>query len=476
MNKRKWKKSSFCVIFIVICIATGVLFNAVLDMAADRYDLTYDMTENGLYQLSDQTVQALSKVSDPVTVYVLMKEADFSTKNFYAQVNELLQQYKIAGNGKIVLRYVDVYSDPGFVNKYIDADLVQGSLIVERGDRYKGLSIDDLYEVQYDTVTGQPFIQGIQAEQKITSAILYTISSDKPSAYLLQGHGEQYSSAISTLFENNGYATGSINLTVDEIPEDATILIMSGTTVDYTEWELKKLDSYLASGGDMLVFFSVYAGEMPLLERYFESWGVRSERSIIIDQKNCLPNNPLQIYGTLADGRMTELLRGRTEMPLLIPGCRPLSMVGRDKTNWSVTPLVYSSSYAYSKPLSYLNGDSNWKQSADDVQGPFLLSAIAQHDLGDGSSGRILFVSSYLFINDSLLSEPSWLNSSFLSACVNLAAEREDAVTVMPKQMTTNQLVMSNASAKAVLWICVVLIPICILAVGFLTWRRRRSM
>lgn len=475
MSRRKWKEHSFCVVFIVICIAVGVLFNAVVDMLADRYTLTIDMTENGIYQLSDQTVQTVSQISGPVTIYALMKEADFSTRNFYAQVNELLQQYKIAGKGNIELKYVDVYSDPGFMNRYQDISLAEGSLIVERGDRYRGLLIDDLYQIQYDPSTGQTFVQGIQAEQKITSAILYVMSTDDLSVCLLQGHGEQYSNQISSLFENSGYEIARINLTTDDIPPETALLVMSGPTIDYTERELDKLDGYLASGGDMMVFSSVYAGETTLLDRYFESWGVRFESNIVIDQKNCLPNNPLQIYGTLADGPIAEEMQGRSGMPLLAPGCRPLTVVGRDRVNWSVTPLAYSSSAAYSKPMTDLDDDTDRQQTEKDAQGPFILAAMAQHEIGDGSKSRIVFIGSHLITSDSLLSEPSWLNGSFLTACVNLAGERGDIVTVTPKQMTTNQLVLSNASAKTVFWVSVVFIPACILAAGLFRWRRRRN-
>ena len=474
MHRQTWKKRSFLAVFIVICVAAGILFNGVMDLLSDQYNLTVDMTENGIYQLSEQTMQVLSNIREPVSIFVLMKEADFSTKNFYAQVNELLQQYKIAGNGAITLKYVDVYSDPSFLSQYQDMNLSSGSLIVQRGDRHKGLSMNDLYQIQYDPSTGQPFIQGIDAEQVITSAVLSVSSEETRAVLFLQGHGEQYSNLLPVLFGNSGFETGFVNLAADVIPADTAMLIMSGPTIDYTNQELEKMDEYLSKGGKLLFMASVYAGETPELNRFFESWGVSVGRSVIMDQQYSLPNNPMQIYGALAGGQIAENLQSRSEMPLLVPGCRPLSVVGRERTGWRVEPLVYSSAAAYERPLSEMGSDSNQTQEEQNSRGPFILAAAAQHDLSDGSRGCILFIGTHLISSDSLLSEPSWLNSSFLTQCINYLDGQESIVTVTPKQMTTPQLVMSNTVAKIIFWADVVFLPLAILAAGGYVWRKRR--
>lgn len=475
MKKHRDKERFLCFVYIACCVAIGILFNAVVDILASRYSLTIDMTENGLYQLSEQTKQVIAQTDAQVSINILMKESDFSTKNLYAQVNELLMSYKAASNGNIILTYIDAYANPGFVSSHFNESLGNGSLIVEKGEKRKNLSMDDLYQIRLDPKTGQAYVQGIEAEQKITSAIQYVLSAETPTVYLLQGHGEQYSNRVGELFQNCGYKIGTVNLTTESIPQDATMLVMSGTMVDYAEKNVRELDRFLASGGDLLVLYNLYAGELPILNSYFEDWGIRFASSVVIDRRYCLPGKPMQIYGVLTESEIARSLMSRRDIPLLVPGCRPITLVGRERTNWKTTPLIYSSSDAYARPLTDLNGAAIEHKSDDDEQGPFVLAALAEQQLTGGNNSRVLFAGTHLITSDSLLSEPSWLNSAFLVECINYVGERSDSVAIVPKQLSTSQLTISNESANALFWICVVVCPICILAVGYMQWHSRRT-
>ena len=89
------------VLFLVVNMVSSVLFT----------NSRIDLTENELYTLTDGTRNIISKLEEPVTMYLFYSDKaseDVPQLRTYAtRVKELLKEYEQLSNGNIVLNIVD---------------------------------------------------------------------------------------------------------------------------------------------------------------------------------------------------------------------------------------------------------------------------------------------------------------------------------------------------------------------------------
>lgn len=89
------------VLFIVISMLSGNLLRG----------LRFDLTENGLYTLSEGSRNILDSLQEPVTLYLFFSEdssRDLPQIRSYAKrVDELVEEFVNHGDGKVVLKRID---------------------------------------------------------------------------------------------------------------------------------------------------------------------------------------------------------------------------------------------------------------------------------------------------------------------------------------------------------------------------------
>lgn len=93
---------------------------------------------------------------------------------------------------------------------------------------------------------------------EMTSA-LYTVSSESSvKVAVIGGHGAQTASGegtalsgLKTLLSKNNYTfTDVASVLTDEIPEDASSVVLYQPTEDFTSEEISKISDYLINGGN----------------------------------------------------------------------------------------------------------------------------------------------------------------------------------------------------------------------------------
>ena len=169
------------VIVILVNIAAGTL--------AERYPLTIDLTSDGLFGLSDETISYIKDLDDQVTIQVLATEDVFENNSTYnAQASEIMRQFE-KNSDVIDLVYVDYVSDPTFAAKYPDMTLKQGDVIVSGCGKDRQVKTEELFNYTYDSY-GNLAIASSRAEEAILSAVLYVTSDTIPGVAVVTGHGE----------------------------------------------------------------------------------------------------------------------------------------------------------------------------------------------------------------------------------------------------------------------------------------------
>ena len=262
---KKLKHGSMAIAFTAVFVAVLVLINIVATQVFERFPLSFDMTSNSSYSISDETIDYVKSIEKDVKITVLAEKDTFDSQNVYTlQADEILQKYA-QYNSKITIEYVDFLSNPNVVSQYDDGlsayDIIfETTQIGDDGKEYKrtsvvspldlvnfssevvsslsssGMTLETMalsyygnelnFVTAYATQTfsnsaGEKtnFIESSNAEQAYTSALMIVTDSNPVKITLLTGRGEAAPlNYYQTLMKANGYEVDSVNITTEVQP------------------------------------------------------------------------------------------------------------------------------------------------------------------------------------------------------------------------------------------------------------------
>lgn len=478
LSRNKFRYGSVTVIFILVFIAAAVLLNVVASVATDRFGLRFDLTDSRIYEISDETKRLLqTDLQEEIKITVLSEENVYINNESYSPIREVLLRYRVLAGDKITVEYIDPYVNPEIVEKYNDLGTPNyQDIVVESGKRYKVLNPVDLYAIRTDYETEQDYIAGLQAEQKLSSAILYCTIEQLPLALKVAGHGETNLVELNSLLSSGNYKVDSINLSVADIPAECEMLIIAAPITDFTPEEIVKLDNFFARNGNAMIFYNINTPELPVFERFMADWGVRYENLLIADSAQSI-SHPANLAPALLSHAMTENLASTSEY-VVVPAARQISMLYEQQGWKTVSPILISSSSSYGKLVKGGETISSYTKESGDITGPFFVSVLTEQNIVknyENNYSRILFCSTGMATDD-ILSIDAFLNSRFFIRAINYMNESADAIVVEPRYYTSAQLNILGNQAMVVFWTLVVIIPLGTLGLGVFMWFRRRNL
>ena len=479
-KKRRMKIGALSVISIIVVIAAVIAFNYFIDYVADRYVLEIDMTSESEYEISDETAQLLSTLSEPITITVLCDETDYANDEDLRRLPKVFQRYEQLSGGKVTVKYINAVTNPSIFNSYNDlGDLSTGDIIVESAKRYKSMDPHDLLEYTTNKTSsgssGSAYVTGLRAEQRLTSAILYVTANKVPKAAYISGHQENTNlETMESLLTSGNYDVTTISLMqTNEIPSDVDMIIISQPMGDYTEEEIDIIDKFLNDGGRMIVSYASDTPSLPVLDAYFEEWGVKYESKMVYDTERCFAGYNAYILPNIATvEHLTDNLDKNGYV--IIPGARPISVLW-DQDNWRGTQLLMTTSNsAYAKDLSVES--TAYEQTDSDESGPFNVGVLAyqnqMHNLNSTFS-YVLFLNAG-FVSDSTLGGDSFMNKDYFLAALNFMSDDSESVVIASKDLTSANLVVTGAIRSVLYYLLIFIIPGVCLILGVLVWARRR--
>ena len=99
-------KTSLNIILLVLGFLLFAMINNIFIGSA-----RFDLSENGLYSLSDGTKEVIDEIDEPINLYFFFSQkisSDMPALRTYSQrVYELLEEYELIAGGKIKLSYID---------------------------------------------------------------------------------------------------------------------------------------------------------------------------------------------------------------------------------------------------------------------------------------------------------------------------------------------------------------------------------
>lgn len=257
--RRRFRFGSNMLVLMALAIVLFIVLNLVMEHFSTA--LTLDFTKEKLYSIGDVTKENLSKLDKDVEIVALYDRVKGEANTNYINVIKVLDLYDEFDRVKV--SYVDPDANPNFildtVGKINASSYNPGDYIVKCGDKTRRIPADEMYVTEYQSYSGifsLPVRTGMQAERKLTTAVLYVAADSSPTVYYITGHGEEAVdgfSEILTYIEGLGCDVKQLNLTeATEMPDDASVAIFMGPKFDISSRERNMLQKWLEQKGGQL--------------------------------------------------------------------------------------------------------------------------------------------------------------------------------------------------------------------------------
>ena len=413
-----------------------------------------DLTEDQVNTLAPETLAAIQKLPQNVTAI-----AFFSQSSNREAATQLLDKIKSNSNGKFDYEFIDPDRDPQTaLNAGITGD---GKILLQMGEIKE--------------------IVAFASETEILKGMLRLLNPGTDVVYFLSGHGEQdieqggetsLTRAKATL-ESKNYSVKTLNLLVDnEVPEDASVIVIAGTLQPVTQNEVDLLKEYLANGGSLIIMsnptgLTEFSDEVdPIAEMLSTDWGITLNNDIVIDL-----NSPQPTTAAAAFYDSHPVTTNMNNLVSFYPFTRSMSPTGTVE-GVTLTPLVQTNERSWGETNfeDLQQGGQVGYDEGVETLGPLTL-AIAGENTTTG--GRVAVFGTSLFATDQIFDQ--YGNGDMFVNSVDWTAEQEDIANITPKTPTERTFTPPNQ----IQWIAILLgsvlvIPGLVVLAGVSTWLTRR--
>ncbi len=272
------KNGSFSLAVTAIVLAIIVVINLIIGQLPSKL-LNLDLSETGIFSVSDTSKDLLKDLNKDVTVEVVAEtgSVDSRIEKFISIYGDLSSHIKVS--------YVDPILHPEILTQYgISANSVVVSC--EETGKNQVISFSDII-VSQQNYYGYSTETEFDGEGQLTSAVAAVTSDNDKKIYLLRGHGESaISQDLGELLTKNSMTTANLNLLeTASIPDDCDLLLINNPTSDLGADEYTELHNYLYQGGNVLLLCGVTDTELTNFNELMEDYGLTMVNSYIGDRE-----------------------------------------------------------------------------------------------------------------------------------------------------------------------------------------------
>lgn len=438
----------------IVATLSVLVVLGLINFLAVRYPTRVDLTETGLYTLAPQSRQLVKNLQEPVKVWVFERDPK-------PEDRALLENYRQQGKN-FSYEYVDPQIRLGLANKFNVQS--PGEIYLEAGNKRRLLPGANEQRL---------------TETRLTNALQQITSNFSAKVYFVQGHGEQpltgeqnsLSQALNVLTEKS-YTTGVLNLAQTTIPQDATVVVISGARRSLLPSEATALNSYLDSGGS--VFLAIDPTINLGLDRLLKNWGITLDNRLAV--------NPAGAAVGL--GPAVILIDNYGQHPItkdfgnglsLYRGARPIEI--QIVEGVQATPLLLTSPQSWAE--SDLKDENLSFDPEGDRQGPLTLGVALSRPVKASSNNkpaesRLVIIGNSDFITNNQFSQQ--LNGDVFINSISWLSKQESAsqLSVRPKEPKNRRINLQASQSNILSWTALGFIPL----IGFISavilwWLRR---
>lgn len=468
MKKIKLKMSVMSALITAVVLVCVLVVNGLISVVTEKHPLKIDLTKDKVYEFSQRTKEVMKNLDTEIKAYALIPEGTDS--EYVDYIKQYLGKYK-ALSSKFKVEYVDPYSNPTFMTKYNDGETQAsaGSVILTMGDDFKIVPFDQIYN--QNSYTGSV---EIDMERKVTNAIMkLTGQLSGVKAYFLSGHGEYEGTNLKSLLEDEGYTTGSVNLSVEAIPDDASVLFSLAPQSDWTAEERDAIDKFMDKGGKLVLAANPGMKPAERLDGYLAEWGLKLDYDYVIegdDSKALSAGNGLPVPAPQLSDHAINKKIAESDSVFVSPASMSVSKI-KSANSATVSELLTTSDKSYGK----VNLESNSIEKEDgDIDGPLSVASISEKT-GDKTSSVVVIGSLSALESNGILSEGAYLNGDFVLNTVNYLCGSNEDLGIRAKQVSAEQMTMTEQQIAVCMLVLQIIVPIVIILIGLFVWLKRRN-
>lgn len=474
-KSRAFKRGWLAVVLSCVFIVAVVIVNLVANLLVSKFPaLNVDLTSTGMYQLSEDTIDFLKTVDKDVTIKVLASEEEYTTSaSVYLQANSLLKLYPQYSD-HIKIEYIDLVSNPTFSSQYPDDEISAGNYIVESDSKHRMLTQEDLFEVQYDYTTYESYVQSIQVEPAVTTAILNVTSEDQTKVAFLDGFGDYSADGFKKLLESNNYDVSNVTLLTGELSSDISMAVLFTPSVDLDETSAKKISDFLYNNGEygknLMIVPSQVSADTPVLDSLLEEWGMKLANGLSMetDSNHLLYSGNYAVSTVEYAGEDYTTGLKNSSMSVVAGYIRPVEITDENMATAVLTTTENAKLVPYDADDDFDIDNAESKQ--------YNVAAISKQTNDDGAFSSVSVFGSTIMLSDDAIKMSNYNNGAYIANIFNILTEHEDdGIAISGKDLTDKQLGIVSSQSQVLIAVFVVIVPLAILAAGFIIWLRRRN-
>jgi ABC-type uncharacterized transport system involved in gliding motility auxiliary subunit len=451
-------------------LAIAALFIGILvlvNILGTRRPERWDLTANKALSLSDETIQVLQQIPQPVHAVAFVQFEDGRR----TQLENQLYEMQVRSNGMLTYEVVDPREAPGYAQQLGVLEL--GTTVFVMGDRRQ-------------QVTGTQ-------EADLTTGLIKLVQPNPRKAYFTTGHEERRIdgfdpdsySQIKSQLESRNFLVETLNLfTTPEVPQDASMVVIAGPKVPFSEPEVQALADYLDRGGDLMILVdpAVDTGLAPLVSR----WGVEigSMYAVETDPRYTARSPFIPVVDPLEQHKVTE----RIGLPIVFLIPTYLTVPNQPPSGFRLTALAKTTdrSWAESDPNALRNPQALQLDEGVDVKGPLTLGVAIEQTPSGSTPGsgqeattepksRILIFSTSRLASNEVFQLGAQIGNPdlFVNGSSWLVGD-DELISIRPRPADNRTLFLTAAQRNFIMLSSILFVPALVLSIGLFVWWSRR--
>jgi ABC-2 type transport system permease protein len=452
------RRGAFSAGLTALAVAAVVIFNllvAQLPVTATQFD----MTDAGIYQITDTSTAYLAGITDDVEIHVLSGEDSVDSR-----IVRFLAKYASLSD-HVSVEYVDPVVHPAVLSKY---NVESNTVVVTCGatDRQESFDLSDV--IGYDQLTyyyyGQYTETDFDAEGLLTSAIDGVLSDASRVVYRTAGHDETTPSVDTIeLLSKNHLSLSEVNLlTNNGIPDDCDLLLILAPTRDLADDELTMLREYLSTGGQVIYCMADQTLSLPNFEALCTDYGMTVAPGLIADTQRYYQNNPFLFFPKV-DSSVDAANNLTNDSTVLFYGARGVTLTDPVRDTVTVKSFLDTSEGGYAV-------------TEDNTQtlGVYSVGAVATEEIDDNIIARLTVYGAVPVDTAVTTAFTNLDNTSLFLQSILCGFGDLSNLSIQPVSLQDPTNTVTTGGLWAILFILV--IPLAAIIYGFVRWMRRRKL
>ena len=453
---------------LVIRMVAVIAILVVVNVAAAQWDKQWDMTESGLYSISDQTRRIAQSLESSAELIFFHMESERSSSLDPKWVRTLLKNYASLSEN-IRFREVNPNVAPSDARNYRVRQ--NNTVVVKVEKNHRKLAPFDLVRMRR---RGKNMFRG---EPAVTGALKQLTTVTDRTIRMATGHGEigtggasrgRSVSKLRSTLEDEGFTVDSWDPLKNEHPDTRDLIVGLDPQSSYSPGIVENLHEWYRRGGNLLL-----AGN---LRNRSEFNSLLQPFNLNMRNRQILGQNWQFYYRTLGDPFLFApsleshpILQPLKDEKLNVLMGRSAPLSADTET---MKPLLKTSARAYSKPVKQSSRELNPQfQQATDRRGPFTVGWVSKQAQ---NRGKFVVFSNANLLGNQLIQRAG--NQDFSRNLVNWFFNREISIGIQPKPIGQNTVRVTPNQAFALQLISLIGIPFLVLIWGGAVWWKRKNL